>query len=45
MQENETNIEQFMDEVFQKLNRLEGEPEWKQKIYNMVRRIIMEYTA
>ena len=45
MQENEINIEELMGEISEKLNKLDGDPEWKQKISNVVRRIILEYTA
>ena len=45
MQETEINIAEFMDEVTEKLNRLDGDPDWKQKISNIVRKIILEFTG
>ncbi len=45
MQDKEIKMEEIMGEVAEKLNRLDGDPEWKQKISNIVRRILSEYTA
>lgn len=45
MQNQEPEVEKIMGEISEKLNKLDGDPEWKQKVSNIVRRIILEYTA
>lgn len=45
MQKQEPDVEKIMGEIAEKLKKLEGDPEWKQRISNIVRRIILEYTA
>lgn len=45
MQKQEPDIEKIMVEITEKLKRLDGDPEWKQRISNIVQRIIAEYTT
>lgn len=45
MQNQEPEVEKIMGEISEKLNKLDGDPEWKQRVSNIVRQIILEYTA
>lgn len=45
MQNQELDTEKIMGVISEKLNKLDGDPEWKQKIFNLVRRILAEYTS
>ena len=42
--ETQIDINKIMAEISEKLNKLDGDQEWKQELSNIVERIISEYT-
>ena len=43
--ETQIDINKIMAEISEKLNKLDGDQEWKQELSNILERIIYEYTT